>query len=283
MLYGNCISFKNLQQVKILKETGFDYAETMLSPMYTADRAQIDDFLEALEENAIKCAAVNVLFPGDLRLTGENAEFEKAGAYISEIFEKTKNLKFEKVVFGSGGARKVPEGFCKEAALEQLCKIIEDLLLPAAEKYGFTLAVEELNRGETNILNSVEECVNLIKRINSPRLKLLADLYHMGIENEDLAKLSGYGDILVHCHIANAQNNRFYPHASDSAESMDLYKKFFGALGAAGYGGGVSIEGALGKITDMENIQIPLWVSAENRLFYAESKKSLEFMKTIEK
>ena len=279
MLYGNCISHKNIRHVKILKEAGFDYVETMISPMYTAPQAEIDDFSGALRENGIKCAAVNVLFPGDLRLTGENAEAKRAGAYIEEIFEKTKNLKFEKVVFGSGGARKVPDGFCREAALEQLCEIIEDYLLPAAEKYGFTLAVEELNKGETNILNSIEECVNLIKRINNPRVKLLADLYHMSLENEDLAKLSGYGDILAHCHIANAQNNRFYPHASDSAESLALYKKFFGVLVAAGYSGKISIEGALGKITDAGNV--PHWVAAEDRLFYAESKKSLEFIKTI--
>jgi sugar phosphate isomerase/epimerase len=189
MLYGNCISFKNLQHVKILKETGFDYAETALSPMYAAAKPEIEDFSGALEQSGIECMAANVLFPGDIRLTGEKAEPQKAGDYIGEIFEKTKGLKFKIVVFGSGGARKVPEGFSKESAIEQIAGLIEAHLLPAAEKYGFVLAIEELNRGETNILNSLGECINLAKRANSPKVGLLADLYHIGLENDDIALL----------------------------------------------------------------------------------------------
>jgi sugar phosphate isomerase/epimerase len=281
MLYGNSIPFKNTEYIKILKEAGYDYVETPLAPMYAAAKAEIGDFSEALERNGIKCAAVNVLFPPDIRLTGNNSEFGKAGDYIKEIFEKTKNLKFEKVVFGSGGARRVPEDFSKEAAMEQLAGIIKDYLLPAAEKYGFTLVLEELNKGETNILNSVGECAVLIKQINNPKVKLLADLYHITLENDDLENLSAYGDMLAHCHIANALDNRFYPHASDSLESINLYKKFFNSLKAAGYSAGVSIEGAIGKLTDTADIKIPAWVSAENKLFYAESKKSLDFMKTL--
>ena len=282
MLYGNCISFKEPGRVKILKATGFDYVEVPLSPMYAAKAAEIGDFTEALEQNAIKCAAVNVLFPGDIRLTGENAEPRKTGDYLEEIFEKTKSLKFEKVVFGSGGARKVPEGFEKGAALEQIVKIVGDYLVPAAEKYGFVLVIEELNKGETNILNYAGECADLVKRINNPRVRLLADLYHIGLENEDVSSLSGYGEMLAHCHIANPNDSRFYPHADDGPESVSLYRGFFGSLQAAGYCGGVSIEGNLGKLADISDVPIPEWVGEEDKFFYAESKKSLEFMKSLQ-
>ena len=283
MLYGNCISFRELRRVKILKETGFDYVEVPLSPMHSAKKEEIEEFAEALEKEKMRCAAVNVLFPGDLRLTGKNAEPQKAGDYIEEIFEKTKSLKFEKVVFGSGGARKVPEGFGMEAAMGQIVKIIEDHLVPAAEKYGFAIAIEELNKGETNILNSLAECAELAKRINNPKVLLLADLYHIGMENDDLGQLPGYGGILAHCHIANPKDSRFYPQASDSPESIALYKKFFSGLKSAGYGGGISIEGNLGKIKDISELPIPEWVGEDDRLFYAESKKSLEFMRSIQK
>ena len=281
MLYGNCVSYKDIQHIKILKETGFDYAETALSQLYTATKGQIDDFAGALSQNQLKCAAVNVMFPGDIRLTGENAEFARVGEYLDEVLEKTKALKFGRVVFGSGGARKVPEGFGKEAAMEQLVGLICDHLVPAARKYDFVIVVEELNKGETNILNYIGECADLVKRVNIPRVRLLADLYHIALENDDLDKLPGYGDILAHCHIANPYDSRFYPRATDAPEAVALYKKFFEKLRAAGYAGGVTIEGKLDATTDTKDIQIPAWVGEEDKLFYANSKKSLEFMKAI--
>jgi len=280
MRFGNCISYKDTKRIKILKETGFDYIETGLAPLYTAKNEEIEKFLEDLDENKIKCEAVNVLFPGGITLTGENAEFEKAGGYINEIFEKTKNIGFKYVVFGSGGARKFPEGFPKEKAIEQIIKTIKEYLIPEAVKYNFTVAIEELNKSETNIINTVDEAEYIIKIINNPKIKLLADLYHIGIENEDVSKLSKKGEILAHCHIANPYNKRFYPQKTDDKKAKDLYKIFFESLKAAKYENRISIEGSPGGLGDIKNIEIPDWVDEENKQFYAESKKSLEFMKS---
>ncbi|MCL1858105.1 MAG: sugar phosphate isomerase/epimerase [Oscillospiraceae bacterium] len=285
MFYGNCISYKNLKHIKILKETGFDYIETSLAPLYTAAKSEITDFLSALGDNNIKCGAVNVLFPGDISLTGDNTDQNKIKSYISEVFEKTKDFGFKSVVFGSGGARKVPNGFDRQKATGQIIQVIYDYLIPAAEAYNFTLAIEELNKTETNILNSVGEVEYIINQINNPRVKLLADLYHIALENDDVAELSQKGGILEHCHIANPYNNRFYPQITDSEESINLYKKFFGSLKSAGYNKKISIEGAVGRFADSEeikNTEIPGWVDDGDKLFYTESKNSLEFMKNLE-
>jgi len=283
MLYGNCISYKNTKHIKILKDAGFDYIETALAPLYSAAEPDITGFLSELDKNNIKCEAVNVLFPGDISLTGENADYKKVENYVNEIFEKTKNFGFKIVVFGSGGARRCPDGFEKEEATRQIIKVIENYLLPAAEKYDFTLAIEELNKKETNILNSIDEVGYIINQVNNPKIKLLADLYHIAVENDDAAKLSQKGGIIAHCHIANPYDNRFYPHEKDSAESVDLYKKFFGSLKSSGYNARVSIEGGIGKLKDIDinNINIPGWVDDGDKIFYAESKKSLEFMKSL--
>ena len=288
MLYGNCISYKNTNHIRILKDAGFDYIETSLAPLYSAEKSDISAFLSALDENNIKCEAVNVLFPGDISLTGDNINKEKIKAYIEEIFGKTKDFGFQRVVFGSGGARKYPDGFPKEKALVQIIEVIENYLLPAAEKYDFILSIEELNRGETNILNSVDEVEYIINRVNNPRVKLLADLYHIAIEKDDVTKLSRKGNIIAHCHIANPYNNRYYPSEKDSEESLNLYREFFGSLKSAGYDKRISIEGAVGRLSEIDisesdtDTEIPDWVSEGDKLFYAESKKSLEFMKSIE-
>jgi len=276
------VSYQNTAQIKILKETGFDYIETALCALYPAAETEIKNLLSALDGNNIKCEAVNVLFPGDISLTGPNTDNGKIKSYVNEIFEKTKDFKFKSVVFGSGGVRRYPDGFSKEKATEQIIEVIKNYLLPAAEKYDFTLAIEELNKNETNILNSVGEVEYIINQVNSPRVKLTADLYHIALEDEsDAAKLSQKGDIIAHCHIANPYDSRFYPHANDSAESINLYRNFFGSLKTAGYNGKISIEGSLGKITDFKNIKIPEWVNESDKIYYIESKKSLEFMKSL--
>ena len=280
MLYGNCISYKNANQIKILKQTGFDYIETALASLYSATGQELENFLIVLDENNIKCEAVNVLFPGDISLTGTNVDTGKIKSYTQEVFEKTKDLKFKSVVFGSGGARRYPDGFSKEKATEQIIQAINDYLVPMAEKYGFTIAIEELNRGETNILNTLNEVEYIINQVNHPKVKLLADLYHITLENDDIAGLSEKGGILEHCHIANPYDNRFYPGPKDSVEAVELYKKFFDSLKLAGYNKKISIEGGIGK--RIIDIEIPGWVEENDRLFYAESKKSLEFMKSLQ-
>ncbi|MCL2773243.1 MAG: sugar phosphate isomerase/epimerase [Oscillospiraceae bacterium] len=291
MRYGNCISYKDTNRIKILKKAGFDYVETQLAPLYTASQTEILDFLSATEKNNIKCEAVNVLFPGDIILTGETAdvEFGKVRDYISKIFEKTKDFGYKIVVFGSGGARKCPDGFPKENAIRQIIQVIYNALIPAAEKYDFTLAIEELNRDETNIINTVAEAERIAKLANNPRVKILADFYHIALENDDIESLAQKGGILAHCHIANPYK-RFYPHATDKLDAINLYQKFFDTLQNAGYiqNGRLSIEGNLGGRGDLnaDNIRESLGdlsgYSAEDIIFYEESAKSLDFMRRLE-
>jgi sugar phosphate isomerase/epimerase len=193
---------------------------------------------------------------------------EKAKTYVNNVFEKTKNIGFKRVVFGSGGARKVPDGFPKEKAVEQIIQVINNYLLPAAEKYDFTLAIEELNRGETNIINSVEEAEYIAERVNHPKIKIVADLYHITLEKTEMAavkRLAGK-NLITHCHIANPYDSRYYPQAGDSTESINLYKSFFNNLKSGGYNERISIEG----------------VMKPNAEFYTESKNSVEFMKSLE-
>jgi sugar phosphate isomerase/epimerase len=247
--------------------------------------------MSALEKNNIKCEAVNVLFPGGIILTGENAESDaeskKVGDYISAIFDKTKNLGYKTVVFGSGGARKYPDGFPKEKAVLQIIKLINEILLPAAEKYNFTLAIEELNRGETNIINTVAEAEYIARQVNNPKVKILADFYHIALENDDINSLSNKGDILAHCHIANPYK-RFYPHATDKLDTINLYQKFFTSIISAGYDGRLSLEGGLGGREDLNvgrikaNLEDLSDYSAEDLIFCEESEKSLDFMKRLE-
>ena len=280
MRYGNCLSHKDFTKIKILKELGFDYIETGLSGLYASSEQEIADFIGILNENKITCEAVNVFFPGDIALAGDNADFKKAQDYVSEVCEKTKNVGFKIAVFGSGGARRCPEGFPKARAMEQIIKVTGEILAPAAEKYGFVIAIEELNKGETNTINSLSEAEYVANQVNNKNIKVLADIYHIDKEGETLASLKN-SSLLAHCHISSPVT-RLYPHSSDTPEDIAVNKQFFKDLRALNYDARISIEAGLGglKISDEA---VPEFVGDANRAFYLECKYALAFMMELNK
>ena len=63
---------------------------------------------------------------------------------------------------------------------------LHELLTPI-ESLGVPLLYEPLNRYETNMVCTLADGVALLKKVASKNIRLLADLYHMNIEEVDLA------------------------------------------------------------------------------------------------
>jgi sugar phosphate isomerase/epimerase len=74
----------------------------------------------------------------------------------------------------------------KETALGWLREALEELGAHAASR-GATLLIEPLNRFETNLLNTLADGSALLRSLKSTNVKLLADLFHMNIEERDSA------------------------------------------------------------------------------------------------
>jgi len=139
------------------------------------------------------------------------------------------------VVFGSSGARNVPSGFPWETAWTQL-RLLLLALAPIAEQAGVTIAIEHLNRGESNILTSLAEGSRMAQEVAHPRVRLLVDAYHLRQENESPAILAEVAPAIAHVHIAQAAE-RVFPDGHD-----DTLADFFAHLRAVGYRGRCSIE-----------------------------------------
>ena len=56
-----------------------------------------------------------------------------------------------------------------------------------AQNYGVTYCVEVINRYEGCILNTAEEAVDYVKRVDMPNVGILLDTYHMNIEENSLS------------------------------------------------------------------------------------------------
>jgi len=139
------------------------------------------------------------------------------------------------IVFGSGGARRIPDGFDRAQAYNQLVTFGR-MLAPTCADHGVTIAVEPLNRAETNVLNSVSEGLQYVKDVNHPAFRLLVDAYHWAKENEPPEDIITAGPWLAHAHIATYAN-RLPP----GAEACD-FGPFFAALKQAGYDQRISVE-----------------------------------------
>lgn len=98
------------------------------------------------------------------------------------------------------------------------------------------LLLEPLNRYETYFLNRVGQALEIAEAVKHPRVKVLADLFHMNIEETSPSDpIRAAGSYLGHVHIAD--NNRLQP----GLGFID-FRPAFAALRAIGYEGYVSIE-----------------------------------------
>jgi sugar phosphate isomerase/epimerase len=98
----------------------------------------------------------------------------------------------------------VEPGVERATVLDWLCEGLHALAERAA-RYGVPLIVEPLNRYESNYINRLEEGVELIKSMGSPNIKLLADLFHMNIEEVSIADaLRGAARHLGHVHFVDS-------------------------------------------------------------------------------
>ena len=154
-----------------------------------------------------------------------------------KAFDRAAKLGLKVIVFGSGGSRKVPDGFSKDEAWKQLVDFAKRIA-PEAKKRRIVVAVEPLRKQETNIINTAAEGLAWVQAVGHPNFQLMVDFYHLASEKEDPAILVKARKELRHIHIANP-NGRVFP---QSAEEYD-YSGFFDNLRKIKYQGGISVEG----------------------------------------
>lgn len=108
-------------------------------------------------------------------------------------------------------------------------------LLPSAQAAGAVLFIEPLNRYEAWLVNRLEQGLALGDEVG-PGVGVMADLFHMGIEEADLAAaIRSAGKRVVHVHLADS--NRLQP----GRGHLD-FGSSFAALKEIGYDGWFGIE-----------------------------------------
>jgi len=221
-------------------KAGYDYFEWSVGALLKPrePEAAFAAALSQVRAAPIPCPVVNCFLPADLKVTGPQVDSAALRAYVATACERAQRAGVAIIVFGSGGARQIPEGFARRDAQDQLASFC-GMAGPIAQQHGVTIVVEPLNRQECNVLNTVRECAELVRKVSHPAVRLLVDAYHLLRDDDATADIAANGDLLAHVHIAT-KDRRLAP----GAEPCD-FAPFFAALAQAGYNGRISIEGSI--------------------------------------
>ncbi len=167
------------------KELGFDGIE-IFPP--SADAVARDELRRLLDDNGLALAAVG---------TGAGWVRQRLALCHPDADTRKKAREFIRSIIDFAGAFKAPaiigsmqgrhgDGLDLGTAASHLMAALEDLGEHAGQ-YGVPLLFEPLNRYETNMIPTQQLGAALLGSLHTKNVRLLADLFHMNIEEADIA------------------------------------------------------------------------------------------------
>lgn len=233
MKFGMC---GGMDRIAGTKKAGFDYIEPALNWFGAMTDEEFDRLLAELKKYDLPCESTNCFLPWDVKVTGGNVDYDRLDSFLDKAFERAYTAGVKVSVFGSGGPRSVPDGYPFDKAVREFVLFLDEHAAPRAARYGIDVAIEPLNRKETNLIRSVREGSIIASLCKSENVYCLADVYHMIVEGDDWEDLKLLGGMIRHAHLSNpcppseTGKKRIFP--KDPTE-FD-YAGFFEALRACG-------------------------------------------------
>lgn len=233
MRFGCC---GGIADAPLIRDAGFDYIELPVGTLMSAtDEAAYQRITHEILAIGLPVEACNVFIPATLKITGPTVEREPLWQYATVVLQRMGEIGARVCVFGSGGARSLPEEFDRARALDQLAAFL-DHVQDVSARHGVRVVIEPLNRGESNVFTSVAEADEFNQSRGLAGIGVLADLYHLSVEGETYDGMVTAGDRLGHVHVADADRS-----APGEGAPTD-YAGFFQTLHRMGYTGTISIE-----------------------------------------
>ena len=170
------------------------------------DAVDPDELRALLDDNGLSLAAVGTgagWVKHKLSLTSpDDAVRDKAVAFVRSMMDFAAKFDAPAIIGSMQG--KWDGAVSKPVALRYLGNALFKLDQHAAD-LGTALLYEPLNRYETNLVNTLGDAVQLLTGAALQHVKILADLYHMNIEETNLADaLRVAGPLVGHVHFADS-------------------------------------------------------------------------------
>ena len=242
--FGICTDFENIEGVA---QAGFDYIEPKAYDIAQATEQEFSEMRKLVEKSSISCEAVNFFYPLHFRVVGDNINEKEIREYIETAAKRTYLLGVKNITVGSGGPRRVPDGFSKVRAELQFGVQVR-YLGELAGQYDMTVAIEPLRPESCNIINNIAQGAALARLINLPNVKTMADINQMMGADDFIGQIYEHAEYIGHLHTIDAENT-CYPVNPDDLIQRELIRAYL----AVNPGGRISIEGA--PFSTVENAQ----------------------------
>ncbi|GAA4691859.1 TIM barrel protein [Pseudonocardia yuanmonensis] len=196
---------------------------------------EVDRFARAVEEAGVQLVGLNIaagdMPAGDRGLAswpGREQEFRDSVAVAVGLGERLGigifNALYGNRIDGATGQ--------DELAAQNLAHAANE-----AGRIGATIVLEPLSGADRYPIRTAAQAVAVLDRVGAPHLGLLADLYHLAVNGEDLdAVITTYADRIAHVQLADAPGR----HEPGTGE-LDL-AHLLDALDEAGYTGRTALE-----------------------------------------
>lgn len=218
-----------------IAQMGFDVVEIAVEDPTLIDIKKVRSALDKYGLDVTICGAF-----GDSRdLTNKSMEVQKNGlSYIEDCLDICQELGvsfFAGPMYSAVGKARMLPPEQRKAEWDLAVKNLR-LVCEMAETRGLQIALEPLNRFESDLVNTTEDALRMVKDIDHPAAKVMIDSFHMSIEERDVeSAIKAAGDKLIHVQVS--ENYRGAPGSGQTP--WDAYKR---GLEAIGYQGVVSIE-----------------------------------------
>jgi sugar phosphate isomerase/epimerase len=185
------------------KDLGFDAVEVFFS---AADVVDAKWLRKLLDDHGLALAALGTgagWVKARLHLCLPDAVARaKARAFIRSIIDLAGPLHAPAIIGSMQG--RSGDGVDHATATGYLADALQELG-EHARQYRVPLICEPLNRYETNMVNTVEAGLRLLKGLSTDNIVLLADLFHMNIEEVDIpAAIRAGGRRIGHVHFVDS-------------------------------------------------------------------------------
>jgi sugar phosphate isomerase/epimerase len=234
MRFGLC-AMTRLDLLDQAASWGFDYVDIagpLLVP-FENDR-RWDEQRRRIEDTGARVEGLNSFMPSEARFVGPNVDWGRVTGYLDTTISRAAELGIHTITWGSAAAKTVPDGWSMSAAFEQVERA-SHLIADLAGKHGLIVVIEPINPRECNIMYYVTDALHLARVVDRPEIRVLADYYHMMLQNEPLEHILVAGEYLAYTHTADL--DRVFP-----ALGVWDQRPFLSHLRRAGYDGNLSFE-----------------------------------------
>lgn len=192
--------------VEKCRRLGFDALEVACGAFHLENDSFFKELRAAADDNGMILTGGYGPRPEHNLASKDEAAVEKAFGFYADIFRKMEIAGIDRI----GGALYSywPVDFSapmdKAGDTERSIARMQRLADMAAD-HGIMLGMESLNRFEGYMINECYECIDYVKAVDRPNVKVMLDTFHMNIEEDSITEaIRKAGPLLGHFHVGEA-------------------------------------------------------------------------------